>query len=395
MGAYGDHVAYKPSKNTKTATKYNDEGDPVYDKPKQESKSDPFGWDNSKPTSQKFESYSKPKAAAENFEDTGYDGWNDVKRSSTNAGRNVPDPYSKSQTTKGYAYDPYPDQQQNSEFSNISSGDRRAKATTIVQKQKDFFEGNYNQSANAKQFDFNKSNQPKEFDFNSFPSKSSNKADDFDNVFDNAKSSNSKAQNDPFSWGNETSSSSQKAKQASSDFDFDFNAGKEKQNATVKKQNADSLFDVPASSPTKAEKFDPFAENAQSVQGGDNDLSSIKFDPPPQPVVQPKSDIFEAAAPAKAEVKVEMAKKLEPDELLSQKALLSLSTLSKNKSVKTDNKSDSFSNKFNQMNLASTGSGFTNTLSGNSFGDSSFPTSFGGVAKPPESKEERLNALES
>ena len=51
------------------------------------------------------------------------------------------------------------------------------------------------------------------------------------------------------------------------------------------------------------------------------------------------------------------------------------------------------------MNLNGANSGFTNTLSGNnfgsSFGDSSFATSFTGAAKPPESKVERLNALES
>lgn len=402
MGAYGDHMAYKPSKAPQNTVKYNDEGDVVYSKPerqKTESKSDPFGWDYPKPASQKFESYSKPKPAADTFEDTGYDGWNDVKRSATTSGRGIPDPYSKSQTTKTYAYDPYPNESNNSEFNNQSPGDRRAKATTIVQKQKDFFEGNSNQSSSNKQFDFDKTGQPKEFDFNNLPSKTNKKVDDFDNVFDNQKSSKAKVQNDPFSWGNESSTANQKSKQTSGDFDFDFNSGVEKQNISTKKQNTDSLFDTSASSPQKAAKFDPFAENSESGHGGVHDLSSIKFDPPPQPIPQPKSNIFDSDPIVKTEVKVEVVKKLEPDELLSQKALMSLSTLSKNKSTKVETKSDSFSNKFNQMNLNGANSGFTNTLSGNnfgsSFGDSSFATSFTGAAKPPESKVERLNALES
>lgn len=393
MGAYGDHAAYKEPKKTQSSLSYNDEGDPVnnYGRPKQESKADPFGWDTSKPASSKFESYSKPKPVEDRFEDTGYDGWNDVKRSGTTINKNIPDPYSKSQTTKISAYDPYPDNRYNSDF-NQPQDNQRMKSTTVVQKQKDFFEANYNQSSNNKNFDFDKSNQPKEFDFNSFPNKSTKKAEDFDNIFEKTKSTQLQNQNDPFSWGNDN-----KNTKSNSEFDFDFNSEKEKQTQKVEKKNADILFDAPMSTSPQKPKFDPFADNSGGIVVNSNDLSGIKFDPPPQPVPVVKPQTFEFEPVIKTEVKV-VEKKLEPDELLSQKTLFNLSNLSKNKPAKVEIKSDSFNIKFGQSNSTASETGFSTTLGSNfgtSFGDSSFPSSFSAPAKPPESKAERLNALES
>ena len=103
MGVYGDHSTNKEPKKTYAATGYNDEGEITYDKyskSKTEVKADPFGWGESRPASQKFESYSKPKHVVDKFDDTGYDGWNDVKRSESAASKNVPDPYAKTQTLK-------------------------------------------------------------------------------------------------------------------------------------------------------------------------------------------------------------------------------------------------------------------------------------------------------
>ena len=396
MGVYGD-VSYKEPKKTQNTVVYNDEGDPVnnkYGKAKQESKSDPFGWDVSRPTSQKFESYSKPKPAEVKFEDTGYDGWNDVKKSEITMNRNIPDPYSKSQTTKTSAYDPYPDDRYNSEFKSNSKENQRMKSTTVVQKQKDFFEGNFNQPSNNKNFDFDKSSQPKEFDFSNFSNKSNKNADNFDNAFDRTKPNQVQNQNDPFSWGNDNS----KQKQNNNDFDFDFNAGKEKQTQKVQNKASDNIFDVQMTSSPQKPKFDPFAENHDDGVSNSYDLSGIKFDPPPQPIPVTITKAFDSEPIIKTEVKV-VEKKLEPDELLSQKTLLNLSSLSKNKPAKADAKSDSFNMKFGMSNTNTTGSGFSLANSGSnfgaSFGDSSFPSSFSTPAKPPQSKEERLNALES
>ena len=197
-------------------------------------------------------------------------------------------------------------------------------------------------------------------------------------------------QNDPFSWGNETNNK----KSTSNDFDFDFNAGKEKQTSKVDNNNIpNNIFDVQVSSPPKP-IFDPFADNSAIGASNSNDLSGIKFDPPPQPVlpVINNTKLFEP------EVKVEVKpveKKLDPDELLSQKTLFNLSTLSKNKPAKVEIKSDSFGSKFGQSNTSTAGSGFSMAPSGSSFGDSSFASSFSAPANPPESKVDRLNALES
>ena len=77
MGAYGDDVSggsYSPQK------KSYEEEEPDYDtrdKFSKGNKSDPFDWGDAKPKKAK---YSPDRRKEEAFEDTGYDGWNDVKR---------------------------------------------------------------------------------------------------------------------------------------------------------------------------------------------------------------------------------------------------------------------------------------------------------------------------
>jgi len=314
MGAYGDDVADYSASKGKSGYGYEEE---AYSKSptKAVSKEDPFGWDNPRPSSQKFESYAKPKASAEDFEDTGYEGWNDVKRSVTEVVKTAPDPYKKSSMVKKASYD------QDEAFSNP----RRVKATTVAGKGNDFFEGGYNKPSASKQFDFDKAAQPREFDFDNFgaaKSKTARKGNDFDDGFGTTNSKpNAKQEDDPFSWGNSGSSSNQKQKAFSSGLDFDFNSGKDKPAQQTKKKVADELFESSGKTIATQEKFDPFADNEPSSNKPIHDLADIKFDTPTPPA--PKPELFDKDPFIEKEVKKQPEvnkedEKLAPDELLSK-----------------------------------------------------------------------------
>lgn len=169
MGAYGDDVGGYKTGSSYANSKYNDDDYSPKKSNPSPVKDDPFNWDNPKPSSQKFDYNSKPKGVEKNYEeemeDTGYDGWNDVKKGSMSVKQNIPDPYAKQTSVKASKYDPYPED--DFDFSRDKHGsdaDRRAKAATIVNKSKTFFEDDNKQ----KQFDFGKNDQPKTFDFNEF-----------------------------------------------------------------------------------------------------------------------------------------------------------------------------------------------------------------------------------
>lgn len=327
MGAYGDDVAgsYKESNKTYTS-KYDD----AYDSPKEKTTSknaDPFEWGNTKPSSQKFEYDNKDKQEYDSEEeDTGYDGWNDVKKGARDARNKIPDPYSKPQQ-KSSKYDPYPEDDffSNKEFGSGEKG-QRGKATTVVNKGNDYFSSNFDNKNKG----FDEKNQPKAFDFNDFGNtidKKNTKNNDFDNVFDDKKAGNAtQKKDDPFSWDNETQSNTKQQK--GNDFDFDFNGGNQRAATTVQKKSVADFLDEQPQPPKKA-VFDPFADQESSSNPADA-LADIKFEAPPP--TELKLETSKSADPRiETENEPQIEEKRDPEDLWSKKELFNLNNLSKSK----------------------------------------------------------------
>jgi hypothetical protein len=370
MGAYGDYSS--GSKSTYQSKKYDDGFDDYPEPPKKPSpskgKADSFEWDNGK--QQKREN-----SDDEDF-DTGYDGWNDVKRTHSVKKTEIPDPYSSKKK-----YDP-----SNDDFFNDSKAtDGRGKATTMVKKGGDFFSGGYDKPSSDKKKDFDSSGQPKAFDFDGFGENLEKKNDDFDNVFEDApKPKKKQDEEDPFAWGNESKPKQQKKDEFGNEFEFDFGS---KQGASKpKKDVADFLDDQPQPAQVEEKSFDPFAEEVPQQEPSDP-LAGIQFDSVPAPVSAPVIDPNIQPAFKKEE-------RVEPENLESkEKKLFNLGNLSKNKSKleihKEPQKNDDFGmGAFGNSNF---GGGFENTGFSGPMGNSGFS----GPAKAPETKEDKLNALES
>lgn len=410
MGAYGDDVAggsYSSGSKSYGGSKY-DEDD--YDTREKygAKKDDPFGWDNPKPSSQKFEYPARAKSSGE-FEDTGYDGWNDVKRSATVVKSQVPDPYAKP-SQKASKYDPYPDDDYFAKNSKNSPPQNiRNKSTTIVSKPKDYFSGEFDQAAANKKEGFDTNKQPKAFDFNDFGNtldKKKSTDDDFENVFDkNPKPSSSKQEKDPFAWSADNQAKSKpQSKGFGDEFDFDFDSGKSKQKAEPQKKNvADFLDEQPIVKP-KQTVFDPFAE-APVSSDPTQVLADIKFEAPPPPTQFPFEKTKSADPIIESEDYNKFDEKRDPEDLWAKKELFNLSNLTKAKQSKLEiNKQDKFgkaglgSGTLNVNTSGGSMGGFSNTfdngqfsapLGGNSFQDSFAPT------RVLETKEDKISALES
>ena len=379
MGAYGDDVSGSSHKKSSYDEPH------IYENKKEVNKDDPFAWDNPKPSSKKFEPYSKPKKSFDDFEDTGYDGWNDVKRSVTEVVKNMPpDPYAKQ--GKRSTYDPYPEDDYLAHKSkNEDSGYSRSKATTVVGKQNDFFSGNFAEKKPANKDEFNKNSQPKVFDFNDFgktvEEKPKQKKDEFDNIFSDAPKV--KKEDDPFSWGNDGGEKITKKAGKNEAFDFDFNLGAEKKSA-IAKTTADDLFNDPPKA--KEEKFDPFAEDTTNSSEPINNLEGIKFDyPPPEPVI---SEVKVESEPVIENETIKEEPQRDPSDPWAKKELFNLGNLSKGKKSKVEETNKLESAKFG-TNPPGFGVNTSNQFSSVGFGNP-IPST-----KVPETKEEKLNALES
>lgn len=410
MGAYGDDVAgssYSSGSKSYRGSKYDEEDYDTREKYGAK-KDDPFGWDNPKPSSQKFEYPSRAKSSEE-FEDTGYDGWNDVKRSATVVKSQVPDPYAKA-SQKTSKYDPYPEDDYFAKNSKSSPDQNiRGKATTIVNKPKDYFSGEFDQPASNKKQGFDSGNQPKAFDFNDFGNtldKKKSTNEDFDNIFDkNPKASSSKHESDPFAWGAEGQAKSKpQSKEFGGEFDFDFDSGKSKQKAESQKKNvADFLDEQPVAKP-KQNDFDPFAD-APVSSDPTQALADIKFEAPPPPT-QFQFEKTQSADPViETEGDNKFDEKRDPEDLWAKKELFNLSNLSKAKQSKLEihrqdkpGKAGIGSGTLNVNTSAGSMGGFSKTidngqfsapLGGNSFQDSFAPT------KIHDTKEGKISALES
>lgn len=392
MGAYG--VSYG-SKDTSGGypSKYDQ------DSPSQ-NKNDPYNWDNSKPASSKFENNSKTKKVNDEFEDTGYDGWNDVKKASKEVNR-YPDPYAKK--SSGKDFDSYfddnkkPSQPKSFDFESQNS---RGKATTVVKKNDDdFFNSGFNQgsgtktksnqfddSKQPKAFDFEKSNQPKSFDFDDFGKNIDKKKDnnDFDNMFSDSKPAKKATQsNDPFAWEQEAKNAT-KARPKQEDFDFDFDSGKSKESSAAKKNVADFLDDHSATN--SKNDFDPFANHTSSSTSAPHDLSGIKFDVPAptkqfnDPFENENEPVVQSETP---EPKVEPQRDV--SDPWAKKELFNLNNLQKTTKKVIEIKSNELPGK---NNLGGFGSS-------NDFGQNLLSTSFGGSLGPtPQTKEGRMNAID-
>lgn len=388
---YGDD--YSSGSYPTKSKKYDDAFDDyeTTSKPAQYKK-DPDDWSaNPKPASSKFEGKSRPKQA-EDFEDTGYDGWNDVKRSGTSR-KEIPDPYA-SNTKYTSKYDPYPE---DDVFEDKNSGNTRGKATTVVGKNNDFFSGGFDQPIKQKKKDFDGSNQPKTFDFNEFgeaPPKNGKK-DDFEDVFKDAPKS--KFGDDPFAWDENNKPKKNNKNEFGSDFDFDFNSQKTKPKAPEKKVDVAEFLDDHTEDKPK-DNFDPFALDNQYGANADpvSALADLKFEVPQAP----KADIFQSEPIIESEdvpevITKEEVNKRDPSDLWSQKKLFDLSNLKKDPSkleiFKDQTKNNSLgSNNFNN----GLGQGFSSNFDNSGFGGS-MGSNFGAPQKAPETKEEKINALES
>ena len=268
MGAYGVQLGKKQSYDpTYSNNKYDD----YEDSPKRThsktvyNKNDPFNWDDSNQSSNKFENNKKAKKTYDEADD----GWGETKKSH----RDIPDPYSsgsKQKQPKSYFEDDFKSKQPKT--FDFDSHDSRGKTMVNKKKEDDFFSSGFNKSSNKKEFD--KSNQPKEFDFDNFDnkeSKSKSKGNEFDDVF----ADSSKPKDDPFSWDNTNT----KSKQNTEDFDFNFDSKDKKSNE--KGDVADFL-----DSHTNENKdviVDPFTSDnlfENKTPASTNDLSDIKFDYP-------------------------------------------------------------------------------------------------------------------
>jgi hypothetical protein len=355
MGAYG--IAQEKKSYEEYQTKYDDNYSPKHAPSKtMYNKNDPFNWENPKPSSQKFENNSKPKQAEVEFEDTGNDGWNDVKRSG-NGNNRIPDPYAKSSNKKGDDFDSYfegdkkPTKAKQFDF---DSHNNRGKSGTVANKKSEF----------------NEDSQPKSFDFDGF-GKTVDKKDD---VRDSKPKNNSNA-DDPFAWDDKKPAAKPKAE----DFDFDF--GSEKPKAQVQKQNVADLFE--SEPQQKTPDFDPFADNSgnNGTSASVDDLSDIKFDVP-APVHDPLA--FESAETVVHDEKpaVENEPPRDVSDPWAKKELFNLKNIKKDVKKMVDLSSNDQSSGFG-------GSKFGQPLPNSNFG--------GGYNAPtgPQTAEQRMSAMEN
>jgi len=384
MGAYGDNLSGGSNNSPK---KSYDEDYDHRGKYKEEKKEDPFAWDNPKPTKTKDVSRERSRSNEEE-NDTGYDGWNDVKKSKSHVQKSIPDPYSKPQNSS-------PKKQSNNDDYFANYGDTRGKATTVVNKQKEYFSSEYDKPTSAKKKDFDETSQPKSFNFDDFGKtvEKKNDFDDFDNAFDGKPNKETK-KDDTFAWDD----SAKNTKQDSNGFEFDFDAGQEKaENKPEKKDEMNFLDDQQVEKPK--EEFDPFANNNDDQNrsnGAIDSLVDIKFDPvipPPTFEHQPKSadPVIQTENEIQSDPKRDP--KRDPGDLWSKKELFNLDNISKIKQSKLEihkdqnNDNTTFGN--NHSNPAYLSDQFSAPVGG------SFPTSFNNQPKAPETKEDKLNALES
>mmetsp|Transcript_17852 Transcript_17852/g.17576 ORF Transcript_17852/g.17576 Transcript_17852/m.17576 type:complete len:496 (-) Transcript_17852:36-1523(-) len=317
-------------------------------------------------------------------EDTGYDGWNDVKKAESGS-RKIPDPYSKQKK-----YDPYPED----DFVGGKSGTKPRGKTTVggaAKKKDDYFSGS------GKKKDFDTKNQPKAFDFDGFGQtveKKSKPGDDFEDAFNDppSKKKSKPQDDDPFNWGNDQPA--KKTSSSNNDFDFDFNA------PSQPKKTSDDFFGDEKQEISKTEKFDPFnmEETSAPVSSDPVDaLADVKFDSDPfsQAPPAPDAGLFDIPAQNQppqtqpAHDQPPLFKKEKVEEKFTEDKLFNLSNLTKNKpSVEKKDKPKEASG-FGQSNFNSnfdTGA-FGNATPVNTFAPP--PTSV------PETKEDKLNALES
>lgn len=395
MGVYGDDVAGASYNQRKRSFEdYKEEED--YDYPakyKDTNKDDPFAWDNPEPVSKKAESYqNKRQDSEEEFDDTGYDGWNDVKRSTTDS-RDIPDPYAKPKPKKAQYWD-----------EGFESQVPRQKAATVVKKDDEFFESGFNKGSSAKKFDFDKAQQPNSFNFDEFGEKLENKkgkGEDFDNIFEEEKpKSSANKTDDPFTWGDDQP----KSNKPGNDFDFDFNSGKEKTKEAPKKNVADFL-DENTESKEKEEQFDPFADTPANTGKTEDALADIKFEAPP-PTQTHINETKSVGALNDTDPVVESEDKTQdnrdPEDLWAKKELFNLSNLSKSKQSKLESKQDETLNNMGsnnlQVNTSSMNHGFNTIDNGQMsapLAGNSFPGTFDNKPKQPETREDKLNAIES
>jgi len=412
MGAYGVPIGSSYGSKPTYNSKYDDaEYSPKNKAPPETShKADPFGWDNPKASSQKFESKSKPKQAFDDFEDTGDDGWNDVKRSVTEV-KHMVDPYSNS-GKKTASYDTYfEDDRQPTKAKqfNFDDDNNRQKAVTITKKSNDFFSQNYSQSSGSKKDDFDSSTQPKVFDFNEFGGAldKKTKKDDFGDVFSNPLPKAKSTSDDPFSWGDDNTQ--QKSKPKADDFNFDFGS-KNKKTDNAKKNVADFLDEH---TEKKKDNFDPFDITANDNKGGAaiHDLASvgIKFDYPEMKQATNKvtNNVFghdNDPVIESEDLTDKKEKEIDPADPWAKKELFNLNNLSKEKKSKLQMKKDDTlenvkignnnSGSFNSKISSGFGAMGTNDQFSGSVSGSSFSNTFN-TSSMFESKEAKLNALES
>lgn len=357
-------------------------------KPSQNDK-DGFDWSGgSKPASSKFEAKSKPKEVDEDeeFDDTGYDGWNDVKRSGT-AHKDIPDPYEKSKK-----YDPYPE---DDVFGDKKSETTRVKAATIVGKNNDFFSGGFDQPLKQTKKNFDESSQPKTFDFNEFGKALPKKGqkDGFEDVFTEVPAS--KLGDDPFAWDGNNKAKKSNKEQFGNGFDFDFDNQEPKAKAPEKKGDVADFLDSHQEDKVTND-FDSFVQDSHNMTSTDTTsaLAGITFDVSPAPIPQ----VFDSEPVIQTEnepdIKIEEEQnKRDPDELMSHKKLFDLSKLKKDTTSKLEfhNEQNKANGNFNNNGI---GQGFSSNFDHSGFGGP-MGGNFGTPQKVPETKEEKINAIES
>jgi hypothetical protein len=214
--------------------------------------------------------------------------------------------------------------------------------------------------------------------------KKTQKIDDFDNVFDE-KSKIGKKSDDPFDWDVEGhAKKGSKQQEGPKEFDFDFDSGKQKTKQKPKKQDVADFLDEHKEEIPKQDAFDPFESNP-TIGDPSSALADIKFDteiPPPQVPVQPLT------VDPVIENETEEKDNRDPEDLWSKKELFNLNNISKAKQSKLElHKED------NRLSGVYPSLQMTSQMSAPVGG--SFPTGFSQPTKIAETKEDKINALES